>query len=316
MVKIGLIGCGEHSEVGHAIPLARYKRAHPDELELTAACDMQLARAETFRAKYGFAKTYSDIDQMLATEKLDACIMVVPPEKISALGIKVLEAGIPCVVEKPLGSKLAEVRALLEAAKATSTPNMVSVNRRFMPFLNRALEWTRSLGPIQYIHCAMARHARTEPDFIWATAVHAVDTLRYIAGDVADVEARIVNSGRPSTNWYAIDATFKNKTSARIDVLPSAGIAEETYDLFGEDFRATITSPFGPQRGWRAFRNGQLSAEESATEEMTEDVIFGFYDEASALIHAISAGSKLQPTIAEVAPSVELCMSLAEKLKP
>src|SRR5215813_3337430 len=115
MVKLGLIGCGEHSEIGHAIPLARYKKAHPGEVELTAACDIQLARAENFCAKYGFAKAYSDVDEMLAHEKLDACIMVVPTGKISALGIKLLQTGIPCVVEKPLGSTLSEVKALREA---------------------------------------------------------------------------------------------------------------------------------------------------------------------------------------------------------
>jgi predicted dehydrogenase len=162
----------------------------------------------------------------------------------------------------------------------------------------------------------MVRHARTEPEFIWATAVHAVDTLRYIAGDVEHVSVRTLNADPASTKSYAIDLAFENKTAARIDVLPTAGIAEETYDLFGEDFRATITSPFGPQRGWRAFRNGRLVAEECVTAGMTEDVIFGFYDEASALIRALNADSNLQPTIAEVAPSVELCMSLVEKLKP
>src|SRR5438132_415415 len=142
MIRLGLIGCGEHSEGGHAIPLAKYKAAHPEEIELAAVCDLKLERAELFCRKYGFRKAYSGVDGML-TEKLDACISVVPVGKISEVGIQLLRAPIPCVVEKPLGSSMEEVNALLYAARATGTPSFVSVNRRFMPFLNRAIEWAR-----------------------------------------------------------------------------------------------------------------------------------------------------------------------------
>ena len=36
----------------------------------------------------------------------------------------------------------------------------------------------------------MARHARREPEFLWATAVHAVDALRHMAGEVTDAKIR------------------------------------------------------------------------------------------------------------------------------
>ena len=112
MIRLALIGCGEHAESGHAIPLARYRAAHPDRIELAAACDIQIDRARKFCATYGFRTSYSDIDEMLSQEKIDGCITVVPPEKISEVGIRLLERRIPCVVEKPLGSNLAEVKAL------------------------------------------------------------------------------------------------------------------------------------------------------------------------------------------------------------
>src|SRR5881394_3373364 len=38
-LRIALIGCGNHSEHSHAIPLARYALQHPDELQLGGACD-------------------------------------------------------------------------------------------------------------------------------------------------------------------------------------------------------------------------------------------------------------------------------------
>src|SRR5690349_8488866 len=184
MVRIALVGCGEHSESGHAVPLARYQRQYPDNVVLAAACDIQIERARHFCDKYGFRSAYSSLDEMLSREKIDACVTVLPMQKIAEIGVGLIERRIPCSIEKPLGSSREDVKRLLSSAKSSKTPNMVSVNRRFMPFLNRALQWIKDKRTIEYVRCTMSRHARSEPEFIWATAVHAVDTLRYIAGDI------------------------------------------------------------------------------------------------------------------------------------
>ena len=310
MIRLGLIGCGAHSESGHAIPLARYQAAHPDQLLLAAVCDLQIERARDFSRKYGFLAAYRNVDEMLSQENLDGCIAVVPPQNISELGIKLLSRGIPCVVEKPLGASLAEAQALRDSAAATQTSNMVSVNRRFMSLLNRAIEWTSHAGPLRYIHCTLARHARQESEFLWATAVHAVDTLRHIAGPVVAFDLRTLKAPSGATPWYALDLQFENEISGRIDVLPTAGMVEETYDLFGDDFRASVTCPFGPQLGWCCFRDGRLVEAENVPSETPEDMVNGCYDEAAAFVEALSGGTA-KPTIAEVFPSVELCFAIA-----
>jgi predicted dehydrogenase len=310
MIRLGLIGCGAHAESGHAIPLARYKAAHPDELALAAVCDLRWERAQDFSKKYGFLAAYQDVDEMLSKESLDGCIAVVPPENISELGIKLLSRRIPCVVEKPLGSSLVEAQALRDSATKTKTPNFVSVNRRFMPLLNRAIEWTSDAGRLRYVRCTLARHARKEPEFLWATAVHAVDTLRYIAGQVLAFDLRPLNAPSRATPWHAVDLHFENGISGRVDVLPTAGMVEETYDLFGDGFRASVTCPFGPQLGWRCFRDGRLVKAETVPAETPEDIVNGCYDEAAAFIEMLSRGAT-RPSIAEVFPSVELCFAIA-----
>ncbi len=310
MMRLGLIGCGEHSEGGHAIPLARYTAAHPGEIELSAVCDLRMERAECFCGKYGFRSAYGSVDAMLEREKLDACIAVVPVERISQVGIKLLNAGIVCCVEKPLGSSLDEVNLLLAAASATGTANMVSVNRRFMPFLNRAIAWTHEAGPPRYVRCTFTRNARREPEFLWGTAVHAVDTLRYIEGNVAEAKVQTLKGAAGLAEWYAIDLRFENGVCGRIDVLPTAGVLEETYELMGENFRALVTCPFGPKLGWRGFRDNRLEIEEVASESTPEDVLNGCYDEATEFIRALQDRQPPRPSIEDVYPSVELCWQL------
>lgn len=308
MIRIGLIGCGEHSEIGHAVPLVRYKAEHPDHLELTAACDLRKHRAEYFCKKYGFRRSYTDVSAMLSSEQFNVCIAVVPMDKISAVGRELLQRGTACVVEKPLGATLLEATALRDTARSTGTPNMVSVNRRFMPWLNKSIAWARSIGKVRYVRAVMSRHARTEPEFLWATAVHSVDTLRYIAGNVKQASVRRMLQGT-AANWYQVDVEFdENGVFGRVDVLPTSGVREETYEICGEGFRAIVTCPFGPERSLRCYQGDQLVLHET-DKNLPEDVVFGFYDEARSTVGSLLDNRLLAPTIEDVYPSVELCFS-------
>ena len=98
MIRIALAGCGEHSRASHAAPLARFAATHPDEIKLVAACDLNRERASEFCRSFGFAQAYEDLDQMLEVEKPDACVSVMPMEKIGEVGIKLLQRGIACVI--------------------------------------------------------------------------------------------------------------------------------------------------------------------------------------------------------------------------
>src|SRR5438046_3931895 len=82
MIRIALIGCGSHSEVAHARPLAHYAARHAGEVDLVAACDLDIERARRFCRDHGFARAYSDMEEMLASEALDAVVSVVPMDRI------------------------------------------------------------------------------------------------------------------------------------------------------------------------------------------------------------------------------------------
>jgi predicted dehydrogenase len=310
-LRIGLIGCGEHSEIGHAVPLAHYAASNPGVITLAAACDLRPERAESFRQKFGFARAYTRIREMLEKESLDVCVAVTPVEKNAEIGTMLLQAKLPCVVEKPLGANLDQARQLLNVAETTGTRNMVSVNRRFMPLLRRGLEWAKGAGDIRYVRATMLRHARNEPEFLRQTAIHSFDTLRFIAGEVDVFEARKLRSAAP--HWFGIDLVFVNGVRARFDVLPTSGVLEETYELFGDGFRVVVTSPFGPQRLLRCFQNNRVVIEEMVPTGTREDMVNGFYGEVAELVDSFQHNRPPQPSIADVFPSVKLCFEIADQ---
>jgi hypothetical protein len=120
-----------------------------------------------------------------------------------------------------------------------------------------------------------------------------------------------MGAGTSGTIWYAINLHFKNGIEGRIDILPTSGMLEEKYELSGEGFHVLVTCPFGRRRGWSAYRNGELVMEESAASEMAEDLVNGCYDETVGFVRALRGHSALKPSISDVVPSVEICMSIA-----
>ena len=312
-LRLALVGCGEHSELSHAAPLARYADARPGEIELAAACDLDLSRAERFCREYGFARAYAGLDELLASERLDGCVTVMPVAHITEVAAQVLEHGIPCVIEKPLGTSLEEVERLAEVARRTGTPHMVSVNRRFMPYLNRAAVWAREAGGLRYVRATMVRHRRDEPDFIWETALHALDALRHVAGEIKESHAALHRPQGVSANWYFVTLVFEGGTLGQLELLPTTGMVEESYELFGEGFRARVIAGSGPQRSLHCWRGGRLEVEEFTDEGTPEDLRSGAFEEVLEFVGALREGRRPAPTVEDVLPSSRVCFQIAEK---
>lgn len=310
MVRLAIVGCGEHSRNSHAAPLARYAAQQPGEVELVAACDLNADRAAEFCRTFGFARAYDDVEKMLAAEDIDGCVCIMPMEQIVPEAIRLLERGIPCVIEKPLGTSLAEAEKLARAARETDTPHMVSVNRRFLPYLNTAKSWIGKFGPLRYVRATQVRSARSEPDFIWSTAIHVLDALRSIVGEISYFEPDVQR--RSSALWYVISLRFESGAMGRIEVLPTAGMVEESYELFGEGFRARVTAGSGTQRSLECWWDGQKVLEENASDDQPEDLRNGGYQEVVEFVRALKSGTRPRPEIQDILPSARICFAIAD----
>jgi len=312
MIRIALVGCGEHSRWSHAAPLARFAATHANEINLVAACDLDGERAAEFCRSFGFARAYEDLDRMLEVEKPDACVSVMPMEKIGEIGIRLLERRIPCVIEKPLGTSLAEIEQLAGVARETQTPHMVSVNRRFMPYLNQARSWMQQHGPLRYVRASQIRHQRSEPDFIWSTAIHVIDALRYIAGDVEKFDVTVPPTGTSNATWYLISLRFESGTTGQVEILPTAGMIEESYELFGEGCRARVTAGSGTQRSLECWEHGRRVIASHANEEEPEDLRNGADQEVEEFVGALRTGRRPQPAIDDILPSARISFAITD----
>ena len=165
-------------------------------------------------------------------------------------------------------------------------------------------------GPLRYVRASQVRHRRSESDFIWSTGIHVLDALRYIAGEVDRFEF----TAPENTMWYLIELKFKSGTTGHVEILPTAGMVEESYELFADGCRARITAGSGTQRSLECWEDGKLVIEAHANEDEPEDLRNGSYQEVEEFVRALRTGNYPEPSIEDILPSVRIGFKIAKSV--
>jgi len=138
-VRAGFIGCGSHSfrSIYPAFQFAPVK--------LDAVCDLDMARAEAFAARFGTERAYSDHRRMLADGGLDAVFIVTNYDergrpRFPALAIDCLKAGCHVWIEKPPAASCREIEQMQAAADTAGRHAMVGLKKMFAPANEKARE--------------------------------------------------------------------------------------------------------------------------------------------------------------------------------
>lgn len=310
--KICAIGCGGMATAGHGPSFARYAQLHP-ESELTACCDIDAARAEQFKNRFGFARAYTDMNEMLRKEKPDAVSLVVPVPLTKQLSIQLLEAGIPVILEKPPGMNREETLRMMDAAERTGTPNMVAFNRRTMPTVERFLELRKGLSPLLWQY-DFFRMGRKDPDFS-TTTIHAIDALRFLAGqDYRRVD--FTYQPNPQNAAYVpnilLNCEFEDGQRGLITFAPATGISVERCTMHTTNEMITAALPYHGSQGSIDGLGSILMAKdhEVVLHELAPEteafISNGFYRENEIFFDCIQAGTRPWGDIATGLQAVEI----------
>jgi predicted dehydrogenase len=193
-LRIGVIGAGRISAGSHLPCLTAFA-----DVEVVL-CEVNDARLQLVADRFGIRETRSDYREMLARDRLDGAFVLTPPAATYGVSKDCLAAGVPTLMEKPPGMSTAETRDLRDTAKRTGTKGMVAVNRRFQPMLNQAREMIEENGQIavivaEFYHYSLALYRslgspeESLASVITPGAIHTIDLIRYLGGDVTSVHA-------------------------------------------------------------------------------------------------------------------------------
>jgi hypothetical protein len=106
---------------------------------------------------------------------------------------------------------------------------------------------------------------------------------------------------------------FESGATGQVEILPTAGMVEESYELFGQGCRARVTAGSGTQRSLECWADGEQVIVSHATEEEPEDLRNGAYQEVEEFVRALQTGRRPQPCIDDILPSARISFSIADR---
>lgn len=204
-LRIALIGAGnmgrQHLHHLRQVPTA----------QLCALADPDPAVSEL--AREWVVPSFDDPRRLLDEIRPEAVIVANPNALHVATALDCLERGIPVLLEKPVGTTPEEVARLLAAQDATQVPLLVGHHRRHNPLIARAHQLLHA-GAIGRLVTVTALWQLQKPDPYFASAwrreagagmlltnlIHDLDLLRYLCGEVRQVQAFTDNALRGYAN--------------------------------------------------------------------------------------------------------------------
>lgn len=213
-LKVAVIGCGSIAKYRH---LGEYH--HNPAVEIVAVCDLIEERAQEAAEQYG-AKAYTNYEEMLAVEKVDAVSVCLPNYLHAPVSITALNAGCHVLCEKPMATSREEAEEMIKVAKENDKKLMIAHNQRFVPSHQkaRALIASGEVGKIYSFRTAFGHGGpegwsvdgkdswffRKDEAFIGAMGdlgVHKADLLRYLLGEeFVEVAGFIETSAKENTD--------------------------------------------------------------------------------------------------------------------
>jgi predicted dehydrogenase len=125
MFRIAIVGCGkvadQHVAAIHRIP----------DCEVVSVCDWEPLMAKQIAQRFGIAKCFSDLKEMLHAVSPDIVHITTPPRSHYSLAKQCLESGSHVYLEKPFTVTASETESLIELAQHRSLKITVGHNYLF-----------------------------------------------------------------------------------------------------------------------------------------------------------------------------------------
>ncbi len=136
-MRVALIGCGRIARV-HRMYLEQTEQA-----EIVGVVDLDAATREAFVADSPLV-AYGSIDELIEKASPDVAHVLTPPPTHAPVAMKLLEAGVNVLVEKPLAMSRGEAEQVVRVAADNDRWVTVDHNRYFDPVVQRAVEAVES----------------------------------------------------------------------------------------------------------------------------------------------------------------------------
>jgi predicted dehydrogenase len=256
-LRVGILGCGPISQAAHFESANKASNA-----ELYAICDIAEDLRTRMAATHAPKKSYANYDDMLTDANVDAIVIATSDAFHVSAAISALKAGKHVLCEKPLGISVEEVEELKVAVTQSGKLLQVGNMKRFDPGLQSAKHFidtemgemlslkawycdsthryavTDATQPFM-VKSAQAKKPSVNPKadleryFMLAHGSHLLDTARFFAGEIVELEAKLRN--RFGAYCWFVDVMFANGVMGHLDLTVAVRMDwHEGFQIYGE----------------------------------------------------------------------------------
>jgi len=178
------------------------------EVDCVGIVNRDTTKAKALATRFGIANVWGDLDAALDATKPDLVDIITSPETHRAYVANTIGRGVPTICQKPFGRDYAEAVAITEHAERARVPLVIHENFRWEPWYREAARMIAA-GTLGTLHSVAFRlrpgdgqgpdaYLDRQPYFqklarflVMETAIHWIDTFRFLMGEVAAVYARL-----------------------------------------------------------------------------------------------------------------------------
>ncbi|MEM9135455.1 MAG: Gfo/Idh/MocA family oxidoreductase [Actinomycetota bacterium] len=312
-VQIAVVGVGAFGNK-HLDGLASIADA-----EVVAVADPVAGTAAKVAEARGVAWHSDSLDDVLASEQVDAVILATPTPVHAPQAIACLEAGKHVEVEIPMCDNLADGKALVAAQETTGLVAMCGHTRRFNP----SHQWVRHRiesgeFTIQHLNVQTFFFRRTNTNalgeprswtdhLLWHHAAHTIDLFQYQTGSPV-VDAQVVQGPMHPELGIAMDMSIQLTTEA--GQLCSLALSFNNNGPLGTFFRY-----IGDSGTYIARYDDLVDGYEEAIDVSQVDVSMnGIELQDREFVAAITEGRQPNASVASVLPCYEVLDRLDSQL--
>ncbi len=307
-VKVALIGAGGMANSVHYPSLAVF-----DDVEMVGLCDLVPDKLQATAEKFGIDSTFSDYRKMIEETAPDAVYVLMPPHHLFDIAIHVLSQKLHLFLEKPPGVTAEQTRQMANCAEANGCISLVGFNRRYIPLMVQCRNRVRDRGgPVTQAVSSFYKWHAAGPyyngaiDILSCDAVHAVDTLRFLGGDVSKVVGEVSSQGMSFDTRFNALVQYESGGAGVLLTNWRVGGRIHEFELHGEGISCYVN----PNTTAEVYEDGAAEPEIITTQEAAGSdenrVYYGFEGENRAFIDAVKSGQQPEICLRDAVKTMEL----------
>jgi len=308
-VRVAFIGGGGLANSMHYPSLSSM-----EDVEIVAIAEMNEERLQTTADKYEVEGRFTSHLEMLEKAEPDAVYCIMPPMHLWGTVNDCLERGMHVFTEKPPGMTTTQTSSWARLAEKKGLLTMCGFNRRHIPCLKQAKKKVEERGPIIQCMATFVKFYKNDfeyyggaIDILTCDAVHAVDSLRWLGGEVDRLASDIGRFGTDYPNSFNTLMKFESGAVGFLVANWAVGGRVHTWEIHAHGISAYVDpDTTGAHIHIENKPNeGHLDPVESAGSE-ERHIVYGFFGESRHFIDCIKSGDQPVTHFGDAVKTMEL----------